>query len=173
MKQLMREIFTRALLFSGTPAAIRALLWRDRTAILLYHDPSPATLEAHFEYLKDKVEFVPLSQANSRGSGRPRVAVTFDDGHIGNANLLPVFIKYGVYPTIYVCSSVVAHDRTHWFLHPVAKEAGVKRLIRMTGRFAHCGVRREDFVICRQAWRNRRRKSDSEALRHTTNFSWD
>ncbi|MBB5407708.1 peptidoglycan/xylan/chitin deacetylase (PgdA/CDA1 family) [Paraburkholderia sp. HC6.4b] len=131
MKQFMCEIFTRALLFSGTPAAIRAFLWRDRTAILLYHDPSPATLEAHFEYLKDKVEFVPLSQANSRGSGRPRVAVTFDDGHIGNANLLPVFIKYGVYPTIYICSSVVAHDRTHWFLHPVARDAGVKRLIRM------------------------------------------
>ncbi|RZF30051.1 polysaccharide deacetylase family protein [Paraburkholderia sp. UYCP14C] len=131
MKPLMREIVTRALLFSGAPRAVRALFWRDRTAILLYHDPAPATLEAHFEYLRDKVEFVPLSQSNSRGNGRPRVAVTFDDGHARNAELLPIFIKYGVRPTIYVCSSIVAHERTHWFLHPVAREAGVRRLIRL------------------------------------------
>ncbi|CAB3804644.1 hypothetical protein LMG28614_06045 [Paraburkholderia ultramafica] len=131
MKSLMREILTRALLFTGAPAVVRALFWRDRVAILLYHDPTPATLDAHFQYLKDKVEFVPLSQANSRGNGRPRVAVTFDDGHVRNANLLPVFIKYGVRPTIYICSSVVAHERTHWWLHPIAKNAGVKRLIRM------------------------------------------
>lgn len=127
----MRDIFTRALLFTGIPTAVRALLWRDRVAILLYHDPSPETLDAHFRYLKDKVEFVPLSQANSRGNGRPRVAVTFDDGHIGNAALLPVFIKYGVQPTIYLCSGVVTYERTHWFLHPIAKDAGVQRLIRM------------------------------------------
>ncbi|MGF6969717.1 peptidoglycan/xylan/chitin deacetylase (PgdA/CDA1 family) [Paraburkholderia sp. WC7.3g] len=131
MKPLMREIFTRALLVAGVPTAVRALLWRDRVAILLYHDPTPATLEAHLEYLKDKVEFVPLSEANSRGNGRPRAAITFDDGHVGNADLLPIFVKYGVRPTIYICSSVVAQQRTHWFLDPVAKRANVKRLIRM------------------------------------------
>lgn len=127
----MRGILTRTLLVTGAPAAVRALFWRDRVAILLYHDPAPDTLDAHFQYLKDKVEFVPLSQANSRGNGRPRVAITFDDGHVRNADLLPVFIKYGVRPTIYICSSVVAHERTHWWLHPIAKDAGVKRLIRM------------------------------------------
>jgi peptidoglycan/xylan/chitin deacetylase (PgdA/CDA1 family) len=131
MKSLVRECLTRVLLYTGVTAAIRAVLWRDRVAVLLYHDPSPATLDAHLQYLKDKVEFVPLSQVNSAGNGRPRAAVTFDDGHVGNAALLPVFIKYGVRPTIYICSSIVAHERTHWWLHPIAKEAGVKRLIRM------------------------------------------
>lgn len=131
MKPLMREILIRALLFTRMPDLIRTLIWRDRVAILLYHDPTPATLAAHFEYLKGKVDFVPVSEANTRGNGRPRAAVTFDDGHIGNASLLPVFIEYGVRPTIYLCSSVVAQERTHWFLDPAAKLAGVKRLIRM------------------------------------------
>jgi peptidoglycan/xylan/chitin deacetylase (PgdA/CDA1 family) len=131
MKSLVRECLTRVLLFTGVATASRLVFWRDRVAILLYHDPSPATLDAHLQYLKDKVEFVPLSQINSPGNGRPRAAITFDDGHVGNADLLPVFIKYGVRPTIYICSSIVAHERTHWFLHPIAKEAGVKRLIRM------------------------------------------
>jgi peptidoglycan/xylan/chitin deacetylase (PgdA/CDA1 family) len=131
MKSLVREFLTRVLLFPGVATAIRIVLWRDRVAILLYHDPSPATLDAHLQYLKDKVEFIPVSQVNSPGNGRPRAAITFDDGHVGNADLLPVFIKHGVRPTIYLCSSIVAHERTHWWLHPIAQEAGVKRLIRM------------------------------------------
>ncbi|MFM0432823.1 polysaccharide deacetylase family protein [Paraburkholderia aspalathi] len=131
MKSLMRELLTRVLLFTGAAMAIRAMFWRDRVAILLYHDPTPATLDAHLQYLKDKVDFIPVSQISAPGNGRPRAAITFDDGHAGNAELLPVFIKYGVHPTIYVCSSIVAHERTHWWLHPIAKDAGVKRLIRM------------------------------------------
>ncbi|HEX7910441.1 MAG TPA: polysaccharide deacetylase family protein [Paraburkholderia sp.] len=131
MKSLMRELLTRVLLFTGVAMAIRAMFWRDRAAILLYHDPTPATLDAHLQYLKDKVDFIPLSQISAPGNGRPRAAITFDDGHAGNAELLPVFIKHGVHPTIYVCSSIVAHERTHWWLHPIAKDAGVKRLIRM------------------------------------------
>jgi peptidoglycan/xylan/chitin deacetylase (PgdA/CDA1 family) len=131
MKSLMREVFTRVLLFTGAATAVRAIFWRDRVAVLLYHDPMPATLDAHLQYLKGKVDFIPMSQVNSPGNGRPRAAITFDDGHVGNAALLPVFIKHGVRPTIYVCSSVVAHERMHWWLHPVAREAGVRRLIRM------------------------------------------
>jgi peptidoglycan/xylan/chitin deacetylase (PgdA/CDA1 family) len=128
---LMRKILTQAILLSGIPALTRALLWRDRVAVLLYHDPDPATLDAHLQYLKQYCDFVPMSEANTRGRGRARAALTFDDGHVGNAALLPIFIKHGVRPTIYICSSIVAHERTHWWLTPSAQRGGVKRMIKL------------------------------------------
>jgi peptidoglycan/xylan/chitin deacetylase (PgdA/CDA1 family) len=128
LNDLMRGIFTRVVLATGLAKVIRSLLWRDRVTVLLYHDPKPEMLDAHLEFLKRICDFVPMSMANSPGNGRPRAVVTFDDGH---AALLPVFIKHGVRPTIYICSSIVAHDRMHWFLHPAAQAAGVRRLIRM------------------------------------------
>jgi peptidoglycan/xylan/chitin deacetylase (PgdA/CDA1 family) len=130
-KRLMRTIFTHAILVSGLPALTRFLLWRDRVAVLLYHDPDPATLDSHLAYLKRYCDFVPMSEVNTPGKGRRRAALTFDDGHVGNAALLPIFIKHGVRPTIYICSSIVAHERTHWWLTPSAQHAGVKRLIKL------------------------------------------
>jgi peptidoglycan/xylan/chitin deacetylase (PgdA/CDA1 family) len=130
-KVLMRTILTQAILLSGLPAVTRFLLWRDRVAVLLYHDPDPATLDAHLQYLKQYCDFIPMSEVNAPGKGRARAALTFDDGHVGNAALLPVFIKHGICPTIYICSSIVAHERTHWWLTPGAQRAGVKRLIKL------------------------------------------
>ena len=72
-----------------------------------------------------------MSEVNTPGRGRPRAALTFDDGHVGNAALLPVFIKHGIRPTIYICSSIVTHQRTHWWLTPGAQRAGVRRLIKL------------------------------------------
>ncbi|WP_254073916.1 polysaccharide deacetylase family protein [Burkholderia sp. S171] len=131
-KVFMREVFTRVVLVSGIATAVRHLVWRDRVAVLLYHDPDPATLDAHLTYLRTFCDLVPLAEATTRGSGRPRAAITLDDGHVGNARLLPVFIKHGVRPTIYLCSGIVAQPRTHWWMHPGALEAGVERLKRMT-----------------------------------------
>lgn len=128
---LLRKVFAQAILLAGLPALTRLIFWRDRVAVLLYHDPDPATLDAHLTYLKQYCDFVPLSEIHKPGTGRPRAALTFDDGHVGNAALLPVFIKHGIRPTIYLCSSIVAHERTHWWLTPVAQRAGVKRLIKL------------------------------------------
>lgn len=129
--QRIRELAARAIVLSGLPGITRALLWRDRVAVLLYHDPDPDTLDAHLTYLKRYCDFVPMSATDMPGNGRPRAALTFDDGHAGNAALLPVFIKHGIRPTIYLCSSIVAQERTHWWLTPGARSAGVKRLIKL------------------------------------------
>ncbi len=114
----IRETLAHALLATGIAALVRRVIWRDRVAILLYHDPSAATLDAHLAYLKTICDIVTLEQANTPGSGRPRAVITFDDGHAANAALLPVFQKHGVKPTIYLCSGVVAHPRIHWWKHP-------------------------------------------------------
>ncbi|PTB20221.1 polysaccharide deacetylase [Trinickia symbiotica] len=127
-----KEFVAMLFVLTGVARAARALLWRDRVAILLYHDPDPATLDAHLGYLREMCDFVPLEEARTPGQGRPRAVITLDDGHIGNADLLPVFIKHRVRPTIFLCSGVVGRARTHWWLHPGAKEAGIERLKHMT-----------------------------------------
>jgi len=68
----------------------RRLLWRDRVAVLLYHDPKPETLDVYPTRLNTLCDFVPLSHAASRGDGRPRAAITLDDGAVGNADLFPL-----------------------------------------------------------------------------------
>jgi peptidoglycan/xylan/chitin deacetylase (PgdA/CDA1 family) len=124
-------MFTRILFSSGIAAAIWRLFWRDRVAVMLYHDPSPETLDAHLTYLKTICDIVPFSAASQPGNGRRRAAITLDDGHVRNADLLPVFIKHQVRPTIFICSSIVGHRRMHWWLHPGASHEGVERLKRL------------------------------------------
>ena len=150
LKVLMRDVFTRVVLTSGVAKAFRHFVWRDRVAVLLYHDPDPATLDAHLTHLRKFCDLVPLSEATTRGSGRPRAVVTLDDGHAGNFRLLPVFIKHGVRPTIYICSSIVGHRRTHWWMHPGASDAGIERLKRLSNserlhELRSCGFHQESL----------------------------
>jgi peptidoglycan/xylan/chitin deacetylase (PgdA/CDA1 family) len=145
LRMLMRETFARAVLYSGTAKAIRSILWRDRVAFLLYHDPAPQTLDKHIYYLKTICDIIPISEARTPGSGRPRAVITLDDGHVGNAALLPVFVKHRVRPTIYICSSIVAHSRTHWWKHPAARAAGIERLKRLTNEERLAELRARGF----------------------------
>ncbi len=139
----VKEIMARCLSFSGITWLTRTLLWRDRVAILLYHDPDPATLDAHLTHLRKICDVIPLAALNEPSEGRPRAVITFDDGHAGNAALLPVFIKHKVRPTIFLCSRIVARRRRHWWLHPSAEQAGIERLKRLgnSRRLAELEVR--------------------------------
>jgi peptidoglycan/xylan/chitin deacetylase (PgdA/CDA1 family) len=130
-KALIKEFLASMLVLTGIARVARAWLWRDRVAVLLYHDPDPATLDRHLTYLRKLCDFVPLADVAVPGRGRARAAITFDDGHEGNAKLLPIFIKHKVRPTIFLCSSIVGRPRSHWWLHPGSVEAGHERLKRM------------------------------------------
>lgn len=117
------EVLAAGVVRARLPRLIRATVARRRAAILLYHDPSPATVDAHLAYLRRYYTIVPLAQlvaALREGRFRelpPRtVAITIDDGHRGNFALLDVFRAHQVVPTIYLCSQIVATDRHYWFL---------------------------------------------------------
>ncbi|NPT46132.1 polysaccharide deacetylase family protein [Paraburkholderia sp. 1N] len=131
-KALVKEVLAVLVVLTGIARATRAWLWRDRVAVLLYHDPDPATLDRHLTYLRKICDLVPLTDVAAPGRGRPRAAITFDDGHVGNAALLPIFIKHNVRPTIFLCSSIVGRPRSHWWLHPGSVQAGHERLKHMT-----------------------------------------
>jgi peptidoglycan/xylan/chitin deacetylase (PgdA/CDA1 family) len=124
-RSVARESVARGIRYSGLP---RALRWarRRRATIAFYHDPSPAVMEAHLRYLSARFAFTTLDAVVDaiRGgdwSGLPERALvlTFDDGHRGNHALLPLFRRYRVRPTIYVCTQVVATGRRFWFQEPV------------------------------------------------------
>jgi len=42
--------------------------------------------------------------------------VTFDDGHLGNAAIAPIFRQHNVIPTIFLCSAIVGTQRRFWWL---------------------------------------------------------
>jgi peptidoglycan/xylan/chitin deacetylase (PgdA/CDA1 family) len=131
-KAVIKEALAGLVVMTGLARATRALLWRDRVAVLLYHDPDPATLDKHLSYLRKFCDLVPLTDVTAPSKGRPRAAITLDDGHVGNAALLPIFIKHNVRPTIFLCSRIVGRPRSHWWLHPGSLRAGHERLKRMT-----------------------------------------
>jgi peptidoglycan/xylan/chitin deacetylase (PgdA/CDA1 family) len=147
-KQILKGVLARLITASGIDRMTRALLWRDRVAILLYHDPDPETMDRHLTYLGTICDLVPLAALGSPGNGRPRAVITFDDGHAGNASLLPIFIKHNVRPTIFLCSGIVGHPRRHWWLYPAVEKLGVERLKRLANdqrlaELRNCGYRQD------------------------------
>ena len=102
--------------------------------VLVYHDPPPSLLERHLEYLSKHYRFLALGELVDALHARdwrripPKsVVLTFDDGHRGNADLLPLFRRYGVRPTIFICSQLVGTNRHFWFSGASDPEA-LKRL---------------------------------------------
>ena len=130
-RQLAREIIARCLLWSGVIRVMRVLLWRDRVLILVYHDPKPDVLKSHLRYLCRIADPVGLRDLHKTSNGRPRVVITIDDGHAGNAALLEVFAAYGIRPTIYLCSCIAGTRRQFWWQHGPLGAKGVERLKRL------------------------------------------
>jgi peptidoglycan/xylan/chitin deacetylase (PgdA/CDA1 family) len=125
LRSIVRETSAHLLRASGAPWLLRRTHRRGCAAILLYHDPAPAVLDAHLAWLRTHgfvfttLDAVVDAIARRDTSSLPEGAlvVTFDDGHRGNYTLLPVLRHHGVVPTIYLCTQVVATERHFWFQH--------------------------------------------------------
>ena len=124
MTVALRDLAALALHWSGIPFLVRHTIARRRVTIVVYHDPGPAGLDRHLRYLAKRYSFVTLDRLVEAIRDRdisnlpPRsLVVTLDDGHRGNHRLEPIFEKYGVRPTLYLVSRVVATRRRFWFRH--------------------------------------------------------
>ncbi len=123
---------------SGMPFLIREWIGRHRVAILLYHDPKPAIFAKQIAYLSRHYTMIPLDTLVSALHRKdfsqvpPKsVVITIDDGHVGNAALLPIFKQYHIRPTLYVCTQIVDTHRHFWFKiegHSKAEKERLKRL---------------------------------------------
>ncbi len=124
-RTIARDGTARVLRWSAAPYLIRRTHTRGSATVLLYHDPSPDVLEAHLEYLASRFRFTTLDavvDAIARGewSRLPddALVLTFDDGHRRNYSLLPLFRRFEVRPTIFLCSQIVGTTRAFWFNEP-------------------------------------------------------
>ncbi|CAH0999525.1 hypothetical protein LEM8419_00825 [Neolewinella maritima] len=119
----MKALAFRLLHQSGCVRLFRFLYQRRRVTILLFHDPSPTAMEMALRYLTRFYRIISLQtylEARSAGTTdrlpEYSLILTFDDGHRGNYALLPLFEKYGVPATIFLCSAIVDTYRHFWFL---------------------------------------------------------
>ncbi len=138
--RILKESVYFFLRWSGLARLVRKILARGGAAIVVYHDPTPETLDRHMEYLSRRYHFITMDRLADAihakdWSGIPAnsLVVTFDDGYSGNARLLDVLKKYSVVPTIYLSTQVVNTRRKFWFLVPQAhgrNPGGYKKLSR-------------------------------------------
>lgn len=116
-----RRIAFLLLRISGLPVFIRELVQRRRVTILVYHDLSPEVAEGHFATLRKRYNIISLAEyldyrtdLQKQLPAKPLV-VTLDDGHAGNYLLKPIFEKYKIPATIFLCSGLADTNRHFWF----------------------------------------------------------
>ena len=121
--------------WSGLPALIRATGQRSKVTILFYHDIDPAALSRHLSVLGKRYRFIGLREyVEARRSGstaalpRRALIVTLDDGTVSQFQLLDVFRKHSVVPTIFLTSGIVGSHRGFWWTMVPGGRAEVDRL---------------------------------------------
>jgi peptidoglycan/xylan/chitin deacetylase (PgdA/CDA1 family) len=97
-----------------------------RAVVLCYHSvhprlrlsARPEIFRRHLEWLKDHCTVVPFESvlgavtSGQEGSGRPIVAITFDDGYADNFDhAFPVLVEFGLTATFFVTVGLVEGDR--------------------------------------------------------------
>lgn len=101
---------------------------RAPAVVLVYHqivDAGPGGAElavhpdrfaAHLGVLRDRTDVVPLAGIRERPQGRPRVAVTFDDGYLDNVETAaPLLAARDVPATCFVTGWSLDADREFWW----------------------------------------------------------
>ena len=108
--------------YGGLWFLARRTYLRGKVGILVYHDPTPETLDRHLAFLARRYRFVSLDALvealrSGEWSSLPpnSLVVTIDDGWRRNRDLLGVFARYGVTPTIFLCTGIVGTSRGFWW----------------------------------------------------------
>jgi len=117
----------------------RWFLGPKKVTIIVYHNPQAEIFEQHAEYLNRYYNFLPLTalvdaihQDNWSAIPDNSIVLTFDDGHADNFFLLPIFKKYNIQPTIFICTNVVGTNRKYWWMDKDVRE--VEKLKKIPNR---------------------------------------
>lgn len=132
MRRYLKQLAELGLVWSGAPR-IALAGHRSRTLILAYHAIVPhgetptgdaslhlaqAQFAAQLDALAQSHDVVPLAQALASGpgpSGRPRVAITFDDAYQGALDAgVAELVRRGVPATIFVPPGLLGGQRFWW-----------------------------------------------------------
>ena len=120
----MNRFLFKYLRYLGFVKLFRFIMQKDKVTIILFHDIDANTAEQTFKYLSSNYNIIELdtyieAYYKKDFTGIPKYAliVTFDDGHIGNYNLLPIVQKYKIPMTIFLCASIIDTNRHFWFTY--------------------------------------------------------
>ena len=133
IRRVTRGLVSFLIRASGIPWIIREIICKNKTTIILYHDPKPQVLKNHLEYLSKHYSFISLTtlvdaihQKDWSKIPRKSLVITVDDGYAGNYELVPILKAYGVIATIYVCSGIVGTNRHFWFKEAAGRGRNLK-----------------------------------------------
>jgi peptidoglycan/xylan/chitin deacetylase (PgdA/CDA1 family) len=119
---LLREVLALLVRFTGLTLLIRNAYAKRKATIILYHNPTVKILDSHLKYLSKRYRFITLDALvnaiyikNWTSIPANAAVITIDDGHRANHDLLGIFKKYDIRPTIYVCTQVVNTSRLFWW----------------------------------------------------------
>lgn len=137
MKDVLREVYSAALLASGTLALLRHAR-RHRAVILMYHalreddgDHAGLPLETisvsvraftlQLRYVRKHYNVISLTQLVDAMEGRARIperalVITFDDGYMNNYTLaFPLLRRFGVPATVFLATEFVDRGTPFWW----------------------------------------------------------
>jgi len=114
--------------YSGLPFIFREVFQKNKVTILFFHDIEPKVAEEVFRYLVSNYNVISLNnffELYRRKEKFPEksLIITFDDGHQSNYDLVPLFKKYNIPATIFLCSGIINTNRHFWFKEALSKEA--------------------------------------------------
>ena len=117
-----KNVFSAIIYILGIPLFCREWICRNHVTILLYHDVKPEVFAKHITYLSRHYSIISLNtlvtaiyKKDYSDIPSKSVVITIDDGHAGNAALLPIIREHNIYPTIYVCTQIINTHRHFWF----------------------------------------------------------
>lgn len=99
----------------------------------MFHDISVEAAEQAFAFLTQNYRIVCLNDFINRNKMPPKAMIlTFDDGHAGNYALLPIFKKYNLPVTIFLCAGIAGTRRHFWFKlkNSAPLQASLKKALR-------------------------------------------
>lgn len=132
----MNRLVFRILRYSGVAWFFREFIQCNKVTLLLFHDMKKQDAERNFAWLKSHYNLIGLNDyldAVANGSPLPAkaVVITFDDGHAGNYDLLPLIKRMQIPITVFLCSGVVGTNRHYWFRHSEEVTPELPRLKRL------------------------------------------
>ena len=118
----MTSFLFRLLRYCGIACFFREFVQRNKVTFLLFHDMGKQDAGRNFSWLKKHYNLIGLNDyldAVANGGSLPAKAavITFDDGHAGNYELLPIIERMQIPITIFLCSGIIGTNRHFWFKH--------------------------------------------------------
>ncbi len=133
---IIREVVGVIVRFSGLFYVYKKVVLKNKIVILIYHDPDYKIFLKHVKFLSKYFSFINMDDLEQMLSDkRPSVSlpenaciITFDDGHKGNFNLLPVFREFSIRPLIYLCSRIICTNRHYWWKENIVSASKLKTM---------------------------------------------